>query len=91
MVLEIGLIQRAARASFYQRVDDAELALTVHVLDAPRAVRRARVMKRNAEKGETFSMEVPPAFFELASDLWEPPDEAEREARDIRFVVPREG
>ncbi|MFT3769905.1 MAG: AAA family ATPase [Minicystis sp.] len=86
VVLEIGLIQRAAREAFYRRVDDAGLGLTVHVVDAPREVRRARVMARNVEKGETFSMEVPPEFFELASNLWEPPDEAERAAREMRFV-----
>jgi hypothetical protein len=67
-------------------VDDAGLELTVYVLDAPREIRRARVLRRNAEKGETFSMEVPLPFFELASDRWEPPDEAEREARNLRFL-----
>jgi predicted kinase len=87
MVLELGLIQRSARAAFYQRVDDAGLPLTVYVLDAPRELRRERVLRRNQEKGETFSMEVPLPFFELASDLWEPPDEAECEQRMVRFVA----
>lgn len=86
VVLEIGLIRRAAREAFYERADAAGLDLTVHVVDAPREVRRARVMRRNEQKGETFSMVVPPDFFELASDLWEPPDEVEREARDLRFI-----
>jgi hypothetical protein len=45
-------------------------------------------MRRNVEQGETFSMVVPPEFFELASDLWEVPDEAEREGRTVRFVLP---
>ncbi len=31
-------------------------------------------------------MVVPPEIFELASDLWEPPDEAERRGHDIRLV-----
>jgi hypothetical protein len=31
-------------------------------------------------------MVVPPDVFELASDLWEPPDETECLGRDIRFV-----
>jgi hypothetical protein len=59
----------------------------VHVLDAPRDVRRERVLRRNGERGDTFSMEVPLPFFELASDLWEPPEEAECEGRDVRFVA----
>jgi len=83
VVLEIGLIQRAQRQRFYQRVDDAERALRVYWVDAPREVRRARVAKRNLERGQTFSMEVPPDFFELASNLWEPPDAGETVARDV--------
>jgi len=42
--------------------------------------------RRNRERGPTFSMEVPPAIFELASDLWEPPDEEEAETVDLRRV-----
>jgi predicted kinase len=84
-VLEIGLIQRRDREKFYARVDKAGFGLTVYVLDAPRELRRARVQRRNQEKGETFSMEVPPEFFELASDMWEPPQEDECRGRDVRF------
>jgi predicted kinase len=53
-VLEIGLIQRRDREKFYARVDKAGFGLTVYVLDAPRELRRARVQRRNQEKGETF-------------------------------------
>jgi predicted kinase len=88
VVLEIGLIQRRARESFYARVDASAFDLTVYVLDAPREVRRARVEQRNLERGDTFSMHVPPEIFELASDLWEPPDELERHDRDVRSIPP---
>jgi predicted permease len=84
VVLEIGLLQRHQRESFYGRVTGREL--TIHVLDAAREVRRARVEQRNRTQGATFSMVVPPAVFELASDLWEPPDALECEERDVRFV-----
>lgn len=86
VVLEIGLIQRAARQAFYGRVDGQAYDLTVYVIDAPRDIRRERVLRRNREQGETFSMVVPPDIFELASDLWEPPGDDERAERDIRFV-----
>jgi predicted kinase len=86
VVLEIGLIQRSERAAFYARVSDAGYGLTVYVLDAPREVRRARVEQRNAERGETFSTIVPPAFFELASDMWQAPEDDELLRRDVRFV-----
>jgi uncharacterized glyoxalase superfamily protein PhnB/predicted kinase len=86
VILEIGLLRRAERASFYDRAADAGVDLTIHVLDAAREVRRERVMERNRERGATFSMVVPPAFFELASDLWEPPDALECERRDVRWI-----
>ncbi len=86
LVLEIGLIQQSDRAKFYRRVDEAGLDMTVYVLDAARDVRRERVEQRNQSRGVTFSMVVLPAIFELASDLWQPPDAAECRGRDVRFM-----
>ena len=70
----------------HDRAAAAGFELVVHVLDAPREVRRARVEARNRERGETFSMIVPPAIFELASDMWEAPIEEERARDDIEMV-----
>ncbi|MEY2932907.1 MAG: hypothetical protein RL033_3656 [Pseudomonadota bacterium] len=86
VVLEIGLLQREERLRFYERVSEAGLALTLHVLDAARDVRRARVLERNRSQGATFSMIVPPEIFELASDLWQAPDSDECAERDVRFL-----
>jgi predicted kinase len=85
VVYEPGLIRRQEREALYARADQAGLKLAVYVLDAPREVRRERVLRRNGERGETFAMEVPLAFFELASDLWEPPDDDELRERDVRL------
>ncbi|ACY16867.1 AAA family ATPase [Haliangium ochraceum] len=84
-VLEIGLLQRDEREQMYQRIAAAECDMLVYVLDADRDVRRARVEARNRDRGATFSMVVPPAIFDYASDLWEAPDASECEGRDIRF------
>lgn len=84
VVLEVGLIRRSERERFYAGVDESGLELTIHVLDAPREVRRARVAERNRRRGATFAMLVPPEVFELASDLWEPLGAAERSGRDVR-------
>lgn len=85
-VLEIGLLLRDERLHFYERVSAAGLPLTVHVLDAARDVRRARVLERNRRQGATFSMVVPLEIFELASDLWQAPQSDECEGRDVRFL-----
>jgi predicted kinase len=85
-VLEIGLLQRAAREAFYRRVEAAGRGLSVYVLDAPRDVRRARVLARNVQRGATFSMPVPPEIFELASDLWEPVASEEGEGRELTVM-----
>lgn len=86
VVLEVGLVRRIQREQFYGWVDAEAVDLRTYLVDAPRDVRRARVVQRNATKGETFSMHVPPEFFELASDLWESPDQAEVHERQIQFV-----
>lgn len=87
VVLELGLVRRAERAEFFARVDAAGFGLVIHLLDAARDVRRERVLRRNRERGATFSIVVPPAIFELASDLWEPPSDAELEGRSVLRVL----
>ena len=86
VVLELGLIREQDREQFYQRVDAAGYGLTIYVLDAPREVRRQRVIERNRTMDETFAMEVPEHIFELASNMWQPPDDVECDKRDIRFI-----
>ncbi|WP_430390160.1 AAA family ATPase [Dyella sp. 20L07] len=87
VVLELGLVERASRERFYAQAMEAGYELVVYLLDAPRDVRRDRVRKRNLEKGATFAMEVPEAFFEMASDHWEPMDDIEREIYEVRVVA----
>lgn len=86
VLLELGLIQQAQRVEFCRRVLAEGNGLTVHVLDVPIDVRRERVRQRNQAQGETFSMAVPDPIFELASSLWQPPDEIECTEFAVRFV-----
>lgn len=85
-ILELGLVQQADRLDFYGRVDASDYPLRVYLIDAPREVRKARVMNRNQEKGDTYRMEVTEEVFELASNMWQPPDEVEIRERKIEFV-----
>lgn len=77
--LELGLISALEREAFYDKARDEEFAFSVYLLDAPRDVRRMRVLERNREAGE-YTQIVPMEFFERASDAWESPSEAERQA-----------
>jgi predicted kinase len=86
VVLELGLVEKASRERFYTLVEQAGYALTIYLLDVPRDIRRERVRVRNREKGVTYAFEVPDAFFEMASDRWEPLDEAELDRNDVRVV-----
>ncbi|MGC2167291.1 MAG: hypothetical protein WA632_14905 [Gallionella sp.] len=90
VVLESRLIRYQDRVEFYDRVDAPGCPLKVSVLDAPRDLRRQRVRERNYAKGDSFFMPLPDEIFELASDLWQAPDEIECDARNIRFIAPHE-
>lgn len=86
VILELGLIQREGRVAFGRQIQDEGFELAVYVLDAPLEVRRERVRRRNAEKGSTFAMVVPDHVFEMASTLWEAPDDVECSEYAITFV-----
>ncbi len=86
VVLELGLLQPENRRAMYQRIEESGHKLMIYVLNAPREERRDRVRYRNVEKGSTFSMEVSDEIFELASDMWEEPDDIECEEQEIIFV-----
>lgn len=81
--LELGLVARTEREAFYEKARDEDLSVTVYCVDAPRDVRRQRVAQRNGSD-EKHVQVVPMEFFELASDAWEPPSDAER--RSVSMV-----
>jgi predicted kinase len=86
VILELGLIQRGPRVEFCRKLQGCGYTPVIHVLDAPADVRRERVRRRNTEKGATFSMVVPDHVFDMASGLWEAPDEIERGEFEVKFV-----
>jgi predicted kinase len=86
VILELGLIQQQGRIAFGRQVQNEGFELLVHVLDAPLEVRRERVQRRNVEKGPTFAMVVPDHVFDIASKLWEAPDDDECAVYTVTFV-----
>lgn len=86
VVLELGLIRRQQRLEFCRRIRTDGFDLVLYVLDELRDIRRQRVRLRNTEKGSTFSMVVPDHVFEVASDMWEAPDDIEESELAIEYV-----
>jgi predicted kinase len=86
VILELGLIQRQQRTEFCQRIRDGGYDFVVYILDAPREIRRERVKLRNTQKGSTYSMVVPDHIFDVASNMWEPPDDIEQSESVIEYV-----
>lgn len=85
VVMELGLIRQVDRQSFYDRLDGSGFELTMYVLEASRATRKARVQERNLTQGSTFSMLVTDEVFAQANNFWESPDDEECAEHDIRF------
>jgi predicted kinase len=77
VILDIGLMRVADRARVRQIGEAADLPLQFHFVDAPQAVRRARVLDRNVVRGESFAIEVTPDLFEFIEGVYEPPEPAE--------------
>lgn len=82
VVLEFGLLTAADRYEFYEEARSVDINLLVYLVDAPRDVRRERVLERNKNPGP-FTQIVPIEFFERASDMWQPPAASERAAQSI--------
>jgi len=74
--LELGLLTARERRDVFERAQTQDRPFVVHLLDAPREVRRARVLARN-DADAPHTQIVPLAVFERASDAWEDPTEAE--------------
>lgn len=86
VILELGLVQRQQRAEFCRRIREDGFDFVLYVLDAPREIRRERVRLRNTEKGPTFFMVVPDHVFDIASKMWEAPDDIEQSESEIEYV-----
>ena len=80
--LELGLVASHEREAFYAKARGGDLRLVVYLLDESRDIRRERIVERNRSAGERTQI-VPLPFFEVASDAWQPPTEAERKAMGI--------
>ena len=85
-ILDLGFTKAAHRGKFAKLAAEAQVPVVLHVLDVPVETRWARVEGRNAQKGDTFAMEVDRSMFDFVETMWELPDAAEMTALNGRIV-----
>ena len=78
VVLDLGFTTVANRTEFADRARAAALPVRLHLVDAPHDIRTARVLARNADRGDTFAFEVTPEMFDFMESRFERPTAAER-------------
>ena len=76
-ILDLGFTKMESRRNFRDLACQIGAEIRLHVLDAPHAVRKERVMGRNIEKGETFSFEVTPMMFDFMEKEFQRPTDEE--------------
>lgn len=79
VIFDIGLMRRSDRERVREIAEGAGLPLQWHFVDAPQAVRRARVEGRNQIKGESFAIDVSPDMFDFIEGVYEAPQPGELE------------
>ncbi len=77
VVLDLGFMRVDSRRRFMDLSRSQSLPSELHFVDAPLDVRKARVMARNSERGETFSFEVTPSMFDFMEEQFQRPTDAE--------------
>jgi predicted kinase len=80
-VLDFGFSRAQHRQRVVGLLRDHGFDACVHVADAPPEERWRRVQQRNAERGETYALEVTREMFDFMEGLWEPPGTGEGKAR----------
>jgi len=76
-ILDLGLSKFDHREKFRKFAILNNYELTTHFLDISKDTRLNRVVKRNAEKGETFEFEVSKENFDFMENWFEKPTENE--------------
>lgn len=76
-VIDCGFTRAEHRQKFADLAADAGLPVVLHWVDVPIEERWRRVEHRNAERGETFRLEVTRPMFDFVERMWEPPTPGE--------------
>ena len=76
-ILDLGLAKFGHREKFRKFAEMNNYDIKLHFLDVSKTKRLERVMKRNAERGDTFEFEVTQANLDFMETWFEKPTESE--------------
>ncbi len=76
-ILDLGFTTKEHRVAFIEYFKKLNIRVETHFLDVAAEERKARVEKRNQEKGDTFVMEVDDSLFSFMESIFEPPTKEE--------------
>lgn len=79
-ILDQAFLRIEDRTRFAAIAEKEGLPVQLHFVDVPADERWRRVEARNAERGQTFSVEVPRGIFDFVERVWQPPTAAEMAA-----------
>ncbi len=85
-IFDCGLPDRRERQIFYDWADDKGLSTSLHFLDCDVETRWDRVKARNAEKGETYRLDVTRDMFDFMQGVWEAPNATEMAYRNGQHI-----
>jgi len=74
VILDLGFTKKAHRVKFKNLSEARGAEVTLYWVDVAAEERWRRVESRNAEKGETFAMDVPREMFDFMENEWEVPE-----------------
>ena len=77
VILDLGFTKKDHRLKFRDLAAEQGAPVSLHWVDVASEERWRRVQSRNADKGETFAMEVPRDMFDFMEGEWEAPDAEE--------------
>lgn len=82
VVLDLGLMREQDRDRMQSMAEAPGHDASFRFVDADREVRKQRILRRNEEKGDTYSFEVTPAMFDAMDMIFERPT-----AKDLARTV----
>lgn len=77
VVFDCGFTNLKERQIFYDWAEGLRLTTVLHFLDVPEDQRWLRVQRRNAERGDTYVIDVDRGMFDFMQTLWQAPDDKE--------------